>query len=254
MPKGKGSIIAIAVQKGGYSKTTTAAAIADALKQKGKRVLCIDTDPQRNLTDNMATAADWQYSIYDVMAGQVTAQKAIYKAGRADMIPGDYRMIAINKPDMLRRVISPIAKEYDYILIDCAPNLAGMTVNALAAADWLLVPIEADAFALYTVSQLIATVQAVQASENPDLKIAGLLLTKHTGRTVLEKAIQRELEKTAKAIGTRLFKAYIHRAVAVQEAQAKHMSLLDYAPNSKPAADYRAAAAELIKITGKAVA
>lgn len=253
------SIIAISNQKGGIGKTTTATALTEALSIAGYSVLLVDADPQGNATATAGITADADApTLREVLTGTAPAEGAIVRSQtlKADILPSSPHLVGIEKeigdaPGKEYRMKETIAEQaaaYDFIIIDTPPALGTLTVNALTAADYLIIPTTTDNYALMGIGQLYLTISAVKKYCNPALKIAGLLITRHSGHTVLSRDLAEAVKETAAAMGTRAFETTIREAVAVREAQARRMGLFQHAPDSKPAIDYRALAAEIITI------
>lgn len=244
-------IISVVTQKGGTGKTTTVAAIGAAIREKGRRVLFVDLDPQGNLTASMAEIKGQTGGIYEVLIGKITAAAAVISTDQGDLIPATDWLMAYNAQgaDELRHTLKPLRERYDYILIDCGPSLGPLTVNAVTAADYIVTPMRAEFFALGTIRQLADVIDAARVHGNQSLQIAGILITQYKGRTLLNKQMAEIIDKAAKLLKTRVFKAYISDSVKLGEAQAMRKSILQYAPKSKAAAEYKAVAAELLGIT-----
>lgn len=254
-----GCIIAISNQKGGIGKTTTATALTEALSIAGYSVLLVDADPQGNATATAGITADADApTLREVLTGTAPAEGAIVRSQtlKADILPSSPHLVGIEKeigdaPGKEYRMKETIAEQaavYDFIIIDTPPALGTLTVNALTAADYLIIPTTTDNYALMGIGQLYLTISAVKKYCNPALKIAGLLITRHSGHTVLSRDLAEAVKETAAAMGTHAFETTIREAVAVREAQARRMGLFQHAPDSKPAIDYRALAAEIITI------
>lgn len=254
-----GCIIAISNQKGGIGKTTTATALTEALSIAGYSVLLIDADPQGNATATAGIAANTDApTLREVLTGTAPAEGAIVRSQtlKADILPSSPHLVGIEKeigdaPGKEYRMKETVAEQaaaYDFVIIDTPPALGTLTVNALTAADYLIIPTTTDNYALMGIGQLYLTISAVKKYCNPTLKIAGLLITRHSGHTVLSRDLAEAVKETAAAMGTCAFETTIREAVAVREAQARRMGLFQHAPDSKPAIDYRALAAEIITI------
>lgn len=254
-------IITIANQKGGIGKTTTATALTEALSITGYRVLLVDADPQGNAT---ATAheneGDGVPTLYNVLLGNVPASAAIVSSEtlRADIIPSSPELASMEtvlkgddpgRPFRMRETLMEAAGRYDYVIIDTPPSLNILTINALTAARWLLVPTTADMYALTGIAQLYNTVSAVRRYCNPQLEILGILITRHNTRTVVSRELSAAIEHTAEAIGTRVLTPAIREGVAVRGAQAQRVGLYQRDPQSNPALDYKDAAKEILSIT-----
>ena len=253
------SIIAISNQKGGIGKTTTATALTEALSISGYSVLLIDADPQGNATATAGIAANTNApTLREVLTGTTPVQAAIVRSLtlQADILPSSPMLSGIDrelgdapgKEYRMKETIAEQAAAYDFIMIDTPPALGTLTVNALTAADYLIIPTTADNYALAGIGQLYQTVRAVLKYCNPSLKIAGILITRHSARTILSRELAEAVEQTAAAMGTHSFLTAIREGVAVREAQAQRMGLFQHAPNSKPAVDYRSFTEEVIKV------
>lgn len=253
------SIIAISNQKGGIGKTTTATALTEALSISGYSVLLIDADPQGNATATAGITANTDApTLREVLTGTTPAQAAIVRSLtlQADILPSSPMLSGIDrelgdapgKEYRMKETIADQAADYDFIIIDTPPALGTLTVNALTAADYLIIPTTADNYALTGIGQLYQTVRAVLKYCNPRLKIAGILITRHSARTILSRELAEAVEQTAAAMGTHAFLTAIREGIAVREAQAQRMGLFQHAPNSKPAADYKSFAEEVIKV------
>ena len=253
------SIIAISNQKGGIGKTTTATALTEALSISGYSVLLIDADPQGNATATAGIAANTNApTLREVLTGTTPVQAAIVRSLtlQADILPSSPMLSGIDrelgdapgKEYRMKETIAEQAAAYDFIIIDTPPALGTLTVNALTAADYLIIPTTADNYALAGIGQLYQTVRAVLKYCNPSLKIAGILITRHCARTILSRELAEAVEQTAAAMGTHSFLTAIREGVAVREAQAQRMGLFQHAPNSKPAVDYRSFTEEVIKV------
>ena len=238
-------VIAIANQKGGVGKSTTSEALAEGLNRKGWKTLIIDLDPQGSLS-LAAGVAHGVPTSYDVLTRLVDVADAIqYREGRADIIPADsnlarldVEMITTGKEYRLKEQIKPLLSDYSYIILDTPPALGVLTVNALTAANSLIVPVQADVFSLQGLGQLNETISVIQEYTNPNLVLSGVLLTRHNGRSILSRDMTDAARAAAEKIGTYLCKAAIREGVAIKEAQANQLPIYDYAPRSNVAADY----------------
>ena len=236
-------IIAVANQKGGIGKTTTSLALADALNMKGKKVLYIDLDPQCNGTGNYRAKVDGVGTLYDLLVNGDT--DCIQTTERGDIIAGDPLLKEASKvidgaaaTFKLKKGLTEIRKQYDYIILDTPPALSILLTNALTAADKVIIPLTADLFGLQGLTQLHDTIAEVQEFTNPDLKVDGLLLVKYKERTNLTKEIHASLPEYTKLLNTKVYETKIREAVATQEAQAARESLFTWAPTSTTAEDY----------------
>ena len=245
----------VANQKGGIGKTTTATTLAGILGKKGKTLL-IDADPQGNSSATYQAKIEDQATLYDVMvdSDMLPLEDAIQHMPNGDIVASDPLLSKAEKMldgdvEGLYRLKDAIEElgGYDYIVIDTAPSLNVILYNCLIAADEVIIPVMADAYSMQGLQQLYNTIKAVQRRQNPALKIAGLLLVKFSGRSNLEKTVEKELEQQAQELGTKVFKTAIRECIKTKEAQRAKQLLSDYAPNCTSMQDYQAFAEELIE-------
>ena len=250
-----GKIIAIANQKGGVGKTTTSVNLAASLGVLEKKVLLIDADPQANASSGLGIDVDAvEIGSYQVIEHTKPAKDAIVStnAPNVDIIPAHIDLVAIEielvdkeeREYMLKKAISELKSEYDYIIIDCAPSLGLLTLNALTAADSVLIPIQCEYFALEGLGKLLNTIKSVQKIHNEALDIEGLLLTMFDSRLRLSNQVVEEVQKH---FSDMVFKTIIQRNVRLGEAPSYGESIINYDVSSKGAANYLSLAKELIK-------
>lgn len=244
-------IIAIANQKGGVGKTTTATAMANGLRRRGFQTLLVDTDPQGNASDTYGAAKE-KPTIYSVFTGETDAETAIQKTEQGDIIPGDLRMSAADmqftrqgREYILRKALRPMQARYDFIVIDTPPALGIVTINALTAAGSVIIPMLADRYSLQGINQLSDTIATVREYSNPELQVGGILLTRYNGRTVLSRDIRETIEELASMWNTVVFRTTIRQSVSLQESQTRQQSIFSYAPHSTTGEDYTAFLEEL---------
>ncbi len=249
-----GKIIAIANQKGGVGKTTTAVNIAASIGYYGYRILLVDADPQGNATSGFGIQKRTvDRSTYEVLLGQCSAREAIlttpYKG--VDLIPSSMALAAaeLELADMRDRVMRlkeelvRVKGEYDFILIDCPPSLGMVTLNALSASDSLIIPIQCEYYALEGLSQLVTTVRQVKRLYNPSIEIEGVLLTMYDGRLNLTLQVVDEVKKF---FPEKVFKNVIPRNVRLSEAPSFGQPVLYFDRNSRGAQAYEALTAEIL--------
>lgn len=248
-----GKIIAVTNQKGGVGKTTTAVSLSAYLADQGKRVLLVDADPQGNASSGVGVDAG-KYTLYEALLLQCEIGKTIVKTEieSLDVCPSDTRLagaeielISVERREYrLRAALAQVKQNYDFILVDCPPSLGLLTVNALTAAQSVLIPIQTEYYALEGVTALLDTIRRVRHSTNTSLEIEGVLLTMYDGRTNLSLQVAAQVKKHFK---NQVFRTVIPRNVRLGEAPSHGEPISKYDPRSQGGMAYAALAAEVIK-------
>ena len=250
-----GKIIAVTNQKGGVGKTTTAVNLASALGTMNKKVLLVDIDPQGNATSGLGVGKqDNDQTSYKVMLGEMTADNAAVKTEfkNVSIVPSDIRMAGVdleiselaNREAILKKGLAAAREAYDYVLIDCPPSLNLITINALNAADSVLVPIQCEYYALEGLAQLTNTVSSIKRTLNSHLEIEGVLFTMYDGRLNLTQEVA---EQVKKYFPKQVFKAVIPRTVRLSEAPSYGQPINYFDKKSKGSEAYDKLAKEIIK-------
>ncbi|PLX70828.1 MAG: sporulation initiation inhibitor Soj [Denitrovibrio sp.] len=249
-----GKIIAIANQKGGVGKTTTAINLSSALGFAGAKVLVVDMDPQGNATSGLGvTLADNDVSIYEVLIGRADAKSTIRPTNveNLDIIPGNINLSAaevelvteMSRETKLKKVLRGVCDEYNFVMIDCPPSLGLLTVNSLTAADSVLIPLQCEYYAMEGLGQLLNTISLIKDSLNVDLQLEGILLTMFDPRNNLSKEVQKQVEEY---LAESIFDTVIPRNVRLSEAPSFGQSIIEYDIKSKGAASYIELAKEML--------
>ena len=246
--------ISVVLQKGGVGKSTTSQALASTLGFKHKKVLLIDLDPQTNITYSSGVDNP-KRTITDVLGEDCKADEAVIECKYYDLLAADSYLTNVEmaevEPTLLKNVIAPLKSKYDFIIIDTPPALGNLSVNALVASDYVIIPTEPRPFALQGLGRLHSTIESVRNGYNSNLKVLGILLIKYSNRTILNRDIKDMIEDYAKQMNTIVFDTTIREGIVVAEAQTVREPLIDYAKSSKPNIDYKAFTTELLKKIGE---
>ena len=242
-------IIAFANHKGGVSKTTSVANIGAILSQKGKRVLLIDLDAQANLTDYSLKERP-EETVYNALVDETPLP--ISQIGeRLFLVPSSLDMVGLetrvadnlDRAELLQILLEPIREQYDYVLIDCPPNLSIATINALVAANELYIPLTAEAIPVRGLKMLTDAMERVKKRKNPGLKLSGIIITRWANRS-LNRLIEESLRKN---FGEVVFKTKVRENISIAEAPTLYQDIVTYAPTSHGAEDYKALTEEIIR-------
>lgn len=249
-----GKMIAIGNQKGGVGKTTTTVNLGAALAAQGKKVLIIDSDSQGNATSGLGIErGDVLYSLYEILVDEVPMEQCILPTSREGLfiVPSTIQLAAAelelasvaNRESRLKNAVAPIKEMYDYILVDCPPSLGQLSINAFTASDTILIPVQAEYYALEGLSQLLNTIRLVQRSYNRDFRIEGVLLTMLDARTNLGYEV---VEEVKKYFQEKVYQTIITRNIRLSEAPSYGQSIIDYDPRSRGAEMYMELAKEVL--------
>ncbi|MEL7834573.1 AAA family ATPase [Fodinibius sp. Rm-B-1B1-1] len=244
--------IAFTNQKGGVGKTTSTINVGAGLAKHGFSVLLVDLDPQANLTYSLRLSSNrLDKSIYEVLKGDISADEAIISHDGFDIMPSSIdlsgaEMEFANEPAremILKNKLNSLSKDYDYILIDCPPNLGLLTLNAFTAVEDLFIVVQSEYLALHGLSKLMDVIQIVKERLNPDIEISGIICTLYDGRKNLNKEV---VDHIKDYFGDKVFNTLIRDNVALAEAPSHHKTIFEYAPDSHGAKDYEALSKEIL--------
>lgn len=245
-------IIAVVNQKGGVGKTTTCVNLAAALTQRGRRVCLCDLDPQGNSTSGLGVPKTGIPTMYDLMLGDAALDETVYRTDYCDVLPSnkilsgaEIELVSLPEREYkLKTVLDPLRDRYDYMIIDCPPSLGLLTLNALCAADGVLIPVQCEYYALEGLSDLLYTIRVVKKGLNRQLEIEGILLTMYDSRTNLSLQVAAEVKRHFPG---KIYAAVIPRNVRLSEAPSYGMPVMEYDPTSKGADSYLLLADEIIE-------
>lgn len=251
-----GKIIAIANQKGGVGKTTTAINLAASLAILEKKVLIIDADPQANTTSGLNYSPDdtQGHTLYEIMIGSVKAEDTVLPTemdylkiipSHINLVGAEIEIIDIPERDhILRNALAPVKDDYDYIIMDCAPSLGLITINCLSAADSVIIPVQPEFFALEGIGKLLQTIRLVQNGSNPSLNIEGFVVTMFDGRTKVHSQVVSQLKEYFKSM---VFNTVIQRNIRLSEAPSYGKPIVLYDVNSNGTNNYLNLAKEVLE-------
>ncbi|MGX7092722.1 ParA family protein [Hutsoniella sourekii] len=249
-----GKMIAVGNQKGGVGKTTTTVNLGAALASLGKKVLLIDSDSQGNASSGLGIErSDIQYSLYEVLVDQVPIKEAIVEEVRENLsvVPSTIQLAAAElelvgvkgREFRLKEAVDQVRADYDYILVDCPPSLGQLSINAFTASDTIIIPVQAEYYALEGLTQLLNTIRSIQKTYNKHFRIEGVLITMLDARTNLGFEV---VEEVKKYFQEKVYETVIKRNVRLSEAPSYGLSVIDYDPSSRGAIMYMDLAKEVI--------
>jgi chromosome partitioning protein len=247
------NVLAVANQKGGVGKTTTAINVGACLAARGLRVLLVDVDPQANATAGLGMSAEDRLTVYDVLLEGATLSEVIQETGQgnlwlapstADLAGAEVELVPVGGREWrLKRALESVQEGYDLVIVDCPPSLGLLTINGLAAAEEVIVPVQCEYFALEGLGQLMLTLELVRRNLNARLRLRGFVLTMYDGRTNLARQVAAEVRSHFPST----FRAVIPRSVRVSEAPSHGLPLSVYSPSSRAGRAYEALADEVLE-------
>lgn len=248
-------VISVITQKGGVGKTTIVNALSATLSQRDYRVLVIDMDPQGNLSFSTGANTDNEPTIYDVIKGEISPVSAIQRMPMTDIIPSNILLSGIeleytgeNREYLLYTILSQISDFYDYILIDSPPGLGILTVNALTACDFVIIPMMPDIFSLQGLTLVYETIEYVRTTINPKIKVAGVLINRYVKRSKLHHEVFGTAQMISQKLRIPIFNTVIRNSCSLSEAQSLQMDITEYARRSTGAKDFQLLVTELEQI------
>lgn len=243
----------IITQKGGVGKTTTVNALAASLKKLGKKVLCVDMDPQGNLSFSMGAETEESLTVFDAICGTSRVSSCIQQTEITDILPSNILLTGAeleftgkNREYILKNVLSVVSDDYDIILIDSPPGLGFLTVNALSACDYVLIPMLPDIFSLQGLVQVCETIEFVKKGTNPKLEVMGIIINKYNRFSKLHREAAGTAAMVAESFNIPIFSRYVHQSDKLAEAHSLQLDIFDYCPKSPGTKDYFKIANEII--------
>lgn len=246
-------IFAIITQKGGVGKTTTVNALAASFKKLGKRVLCVDMDPQGNLSFSMGAETETSLTVFDAICGTSRVNSCIQQTEITDILPSNILLTGAeleftgkNREYILKNVLGVVEDDYDIILIDSPPGLGFLTVNALSACNYAIIPMLPDIFSLQGLVQVYETIEFIKKGTNPDLEIIGIIINKYNKFAKLHREALGTAMMVSENFKIPLFDTYIHNSEKLAEAQSLQLDIFDYCPKCSGTKDYLKIAGEIL--------
>lgn len=246
-------IFAIITQKGGVGKTTTVNALAASFKKLGKRVLCVDMDPQGNLSFSMGAETEESLTVFDAICGTARVGSCIQKTELTDILPSNILLTGAeleftgkNREYILKNVLGVVEDDYDIILIDSPPGLGFLTVNALSACNYVIIPMLPDIFSLQGLVQVYETIEFIKQGTNPELQIMGIIINKYNRFAKLHREALGTAQMVADNFKIPLFETHVHNSEKLSEAQSLQLDIFDYCPRCTGVKDYYKIANEIL--------